>query len=209
MTIDFSFFQRTLAQHRVRFEPGLSDQEVDQIEHFYRLRFPPDYRDFLQQGLPVSFEFIDWRNAEAETIWQRLHAPRQCLGWYVEADRFWLPTWGQRPADLTAALAIADQAYTQAPQLIPILAHRYIPNYLNRAGNPIFSVFSTDTIFYGSDLINYLLNEFAVEFYGIRGYGLAMNWPIAYIPLWTDVEGHYNNYRYHQPSNPTTTESEE
>lgn len=38
----------------VHFEPGLTDQEVEQTETTFGFRFPPDLRAFLQTALPVS-----------------------------------------------------------------------------------------------------------------------------------------------------------
>ena len=48
------------------------------------------------------------------------------------------------------------------PALIPIYAHRAIPNEPLEAGNPVFSVWqAVDTIVYGADLADYLRREFS------------------------------------------------
>ena len=52
-------------------------------------------------------------------------------------------------------------ALAQAPALIPIYAHRALPNEPLQAGNPVFSVWqAVDTIVYGADLADYLRREF-------------------------------------------------
>jgi hypothetical protein len=49
-----------------------------------------------------------------------------------------------------------------APRLIPIYAHRAVPNEPLEAGNPVFSVMQMDIIIYGNDLEQYLHNEFGL-----------------------------------------------
>jgi hypothetical protein len=48
----------------------------------------------------------------------------------------------------------------EAPKLIPIYSHRFIPEEPSEAGNPIFSVYQMDIIYYGFDLDDYLRHEF-------------------------------------------------
>ncbi len=45
--------------------------------------------------------------------------------------------------------------------MIPVFSHRYLPDDPNEAGNPVFSVYQTDIIYYGADLLDYFENEFA------------------------------------------------
>lgn len=55
----------------VKFENGLSDEEVRQIENKFNLKFPPDLRGFLQIELPISNSFVNWRlglKSESEAI---------------------------------------------------------------------------------------------------------------------------------------------
>ena len=47
-----------------------------------------------------------------------------------------------------------------APELIPIYGHRAIPAEPPEAGNPVFSIVQTDVMVYGSNLHEYLINEF-------------------------------------------------
>src|SRR5690349_16030003 len=75
-------------QHPIRFDPGLTDAEVDRIEQKYRFYFPPDLRALLQYALPLEDpgpwsgtpvglsapigEFPDWRHESDEVIRWRL-----------------------------------------------------------------------------------------------------------------------------------------
>jgi hypothetical protein len=49
--------------------------------------------------------------------------------------------------------------FLQAPKLIPVFGHRYIPEKPNEAGNPIFSVYQMDVICYGANLEDYIARE--------------------------------------------------
>ena len=84
----------------------------------------------------------------------------------IEHGSFWLAEWGKQPSSLEEAFAIAKQASQDAPTLIPINGHRYIPHRPNEAGNPVFSVYQTDIIYYGANLSDYLEHEFSYYFGG-------------------------------------------
>ena len=61
---------------------------------------------------------------------------------------------------LVDAFAVATAHLEQAPKLIPLCGHRYIPAEPCEAGNPVFSIYQTDIICYGADLWQYLSNEY-------------------------------------------------
>ena len=46
-------------------------------------------------------------------------------------------------------------AGAQAPRLIPLISHRYLPETANETGNPVFSVYQSDVIHYGTDVADY------------------------------------------------------
>lgn len=146
----------------MRYTPGLSDAEVRDIEGRFAFRFPPDLRWFLQQGVPTGDAFPDWRGVE-ESIRERLRWPLDGMCFDIEHNGFWLPAWGERPKELEAAFAIAERAVADAPKLIPIYIHRYLPDRPHAAGNPVLSVYQTDIIHYGADLSDYFRREFGLH----------------------------------------------
>ncbi|MGB9418990.1 MAG: hypothetical protein WCB58_21955 [Acidobacteriaceae bacterium] len=79
---------------------------------------------------------------------------------YIEHDCFWLPEWGPKPELLSDARAIVTTKIAEAPKLIPIYSHRYIPEEPHESGNPVFSVYGMDIAYYGFDLDDYLRHEF-------------------------------------------------
>ena len=50
---------------------------------------------------------------------------------------------------------------SRAPKLIPLIGHRYLPEEPREPGNPVFSVYQADVIYYGADLTDYFEREFA------------------------------------------------
>lgn len=144
----------------VQFNPGLTDEEVERTEKKFGFRFPPDLRAFLQTVMPAQIGFHDWRKGDESKLRAALNWPLKGCLFGVEHSGFWLPEWGERPELLENALAIATQNVLEAPKLIPIYSHRYMPEQPNKSGNPIFSVYQMDIIYYGFDLDDYLRHEF-------------------------------------------------
>jgi len=175
---------------KIGLEPGLSNKEIQDVETRFQLRFPPDLRLLFQTVLPVSGCFYHWRHAlvDAETakhIEKMLDWPREGILFDVEDNNFWVhcdlpnaPAWGPKPETLEMQLETAAKHVSSYTKLIPIFAHRYLPEMPFEEGNPVFSVHQTDIIYYGDSLLNYFHNEFGqqIEF--------AEN--IKHIPFWSD-----------------------
>ncbi|MDT7598847.1 MAG: hypothetical protein QOK26_924, partial [Pseudonocardiales bacterium] len=70
--------------------------------------------------------------------------------------------WGPRPADDAAALSVARGGLVTAPRMIPVYSHQYLPAGRARAGHPVLSIYRTDVICYGADLVDYLRAEFGL-----------------------------------------------
>jgi hypothetical protein len=82
----------------------------------------------------------------------------------LENNHFWPGEWGEQPADPRDAPPVIARKLAEVPALIPIYAHRAIPNEPLERGNPVFSFWQpVDTIVYGSDLEDYLRREFATS----------------------------------------------
>lgn len=162
--------------HRARLTlgPGLTDDQISEIEGRYAFRFNPDHRDVLRQVTPDGW--IDWLGDE-ESVRDRLTWPIE--GFLFDVERaFWMPAWGERPARKTAAIDIARQRLTAEHTLVPITGHRYIPAAPEPSGAPVLSVYQTDVIYYGADLADYCAFEYLGESIG------ATPRPV---PFWSDV----------------------
>jgi hypothetical protein len=158
---------RQLTSQNGVFLQGLSDMEVERTENSFGFRFPSDLRALLQAGLPSRIDasgreqFPNWRSGEASDLHGRLDWPFESMAFDIENNAFWMEEWGIKPGDLRDAIGTAKRHVNEAPRLIPIFSHRYLPSEPPLAGNPVLSVHQTDIIFYGRDLWNYLKNEFA------------------------------------------------
>jgi hypothetical protein len=163
--VDLDYCRAVLDRAGVTFDAGLTPSELSAAEHRYGFRFPPDLRAFLAFALPVGRGFPTWRDLESPELVATMDWPLEGMCFDIENNTFWPPEWGDRPADLQAAFAVARSLVARAPRLIPVAAgHRYLPDRPCEAGNPVFSVYQTDIIYYGSDLENYLHREFYYYF---------------------------------------------
>jgi hypothetical protein len=180
---------RKLKAKKVKFEHGLSDEEVQQIENKFNLRFPPDLQYFLQKELPISNGFVNWRlglqsKIEAMDIRKRIDWPFSGIVFDIEHNAFWMEEWGEKSNDLNKNIMVAEIYYETYPKMIPIYSHRYIPSEPHKTGNPVFSIYQTDIIYYGYDLAHYFAHEFRFE--------LSDKFPIIdapnHIDFWGDIE---------------------
>jgi hypothetical protein len=184
--MQLSHYKSILEQAGVTFAAGLTIAELRAIEAAYQFRFPPDLCDFLRFALPVSNGFLNWRDASLAEVQRSLVWPYEGMCFDIEHNAFWLEAWGPRPESREDAFAIAKQAIAQAPTLIPILGHRYMPDRPYEVNNPVFSVYQTDIIYYGRNLFDYLENEFS-SYFGRSGYQLGDD--IKPIEFWSALAG--------------------
>ncbi|MCC6361055.1 MAG: SMI1/KNR4 family protein [Phycisphaerales bacterium] len=143
---------------------GLTSGEFDAITNRFGITFPDDLRLLLSGGLPTGDRWPNWREAlndadAAAELRARLEWPLEGALFDVEHNSFWDPEWGLKPTDTAEANRVATIAIRNAPALIPVYSHRFIPAEPLSAGNPIFSVYQMDIIVYGRDLFSYLQAE--------------------------------------------------
>ncbi len=175
-----------ILREKTRLEPGLSESELSRAEEIYQFRFPPDLRDLLGAALPLDLadaerqHFPNWREVPNEFIQNYMDWPLEGTLFDVERDNFWFDEWGERPAEMSEALIIARRRFADVPKLIPLFGHRFLPCQPCETGNPVFSVYQTDVIYYGSDLLEYFQNEFNSK-NELKGYGTT----IRKIPFWS------------------------
>ena len=113
-----------------------------------------------------------------------LNWPYEGICFDIKNNAVWPPSWGAKPTSLTEAFEVAQQKVDAAPTLIPIYSHRYLPDRPSIEGNPVFSVYQTDIIYYGSNLLNYFQNEFQSHF-GVANYHISDS--PRRIEFWSDL----------------------
>jgi hypothetical protein len=169
-----------LRSRGIKFAKGLSPEEISSAEAHYNIQFPEDYRAFLSLALPVSSGFPNWRNF-SDSLDSSIKWPWKGMAFDIEHDSYWQTTWGIRPDTLADALQIAKEHFDQVPKLIPVYGHRYISCEPKDAGNPIFSVYQMDIIYYGSTLAEY----FEIDFFGLDHSEMSQN--IRPIRFWGEA----------------------
>ncbi|XP_006346881.1 uncharacterized protein [Solanum tuberosum] len=121
-------------------EKGLSDVEFSTIESNFSFTFPPDLRSILQEGLPIGPGFPNWRCSSQQQLEIIKNLPILSLCKQVKKRNFWVEFWGNRPIDNDQAVDTANGFLKNAPVLVPIYQHFYIPCTPCLAGNPVFYV---------------------------------------------------------------------
>jgi hypothetical protein len=159
---------------------GYTSDELDAAQERYGLRFPPDLVELLLDRRPV--DGWDWRVDDAG-IRRALEHPIGGLLFDLEHNDLWWPEWGERPATAEERAEVLMAIVDAAPRLIPLIAHRYMPEEPHEVGNPVFSVMQSDVIYYGADLADY----FAREFYPAPWPGTPMRHNVRFIPFWSEL----------------------
>jgi len=158
-------------------------EQITAAERRWSVRFPPDYRLFLQllyavdgsmygrqyhaDGSATRRErtaFYHWLSeapddmAAIQRMQDWLH---EGLEFDIEQNALWLDGWGSQPPTLDERKARIRELVATAPRLLPVFSHRYLLAEPYRAGNPVFSIHQSDIIVFGTDLRTYLMHEFA------------------------------------------------
>lgn len=154
---------------------GYTPSELAAAQERYELTFPPDLIELFLIKRPA--EGYDWRNEDSR-IRKMLHWPFEMLQFDIEENGLWWPEWGVRPIAAEDRASVLRAELAKAPKLIPLFSHRFIPETPHQAGNPIFSMHGSDTIYYGANLDQYFDNEFT---------GRHVIGPVTRIPFWSDL----------------------
>lgn len=155
-----------LKKSGLRFDRGLSDTEIKEIETTFGFRFPKEIASFLSCAYPVGCDFFDYRDISQKNI-DKFYDFQKNI---VEAFEFDIVN----NADSLQAMLeeflgeftnIEDfkkavmKSLESSPKLIPFFAHRCFFDGMDNM--PIISFWqAVDTIIYGYDFEDYLEAEF-------------------------------------------------
>jgi hypothetical protein len=139
-----------------RWTKGYTQSELDTAQQKFGLVFPPDLVSLLRDRRPLDGH--DWTDEVA--IRRMLDWPFEGLLFDVEHNVLWWPEWGEKPASPDARKEVLRSVVAHAPKLIPLIGHRYLPEEPHEGGNPVFSVYQSDVIYYGANLTDYFEREF-------------------------------------------------
>ena len=151
-----SDFEQHRQQEARSWAEGYTQGELDTAQAKYDLVFPPDLVALLREKRPLLG--YDWRSDEKE-IREMLAWPLEGLLFDVENNALWWSEWGVKPALPEERAEVVGRVVAAAPKLIPLISHRYLPSEPHEAGNPVFSVYQSDVIYYGVNLTDYFERE--------------------------------------------------
>jgi hypothetical protein len=140
---------------------GYSQSELDGVQDRWQLQFPPDLLDILLDRRPLIDDpkCFDWITSDSKVIAESLAWPFEGFWFDVQNNDLWWPEWGEKPSKPSDQRERLAEVFLTVPKLIPLMGHRYLPDEPNEAGNPVFSVWQTDVIYYGADLFDWLERE--------------------------------------------------
>jgi hypothetical protein len=174
-----------LKEKGVVLDHGITAQEMIEIEKFYNISFPAELKELYSLGLPISNGFYNWRDMGSENtklINNALEMPIKGLQSDLENGDFWCDNWELPPDNIEGAQKLLLKDYNNAPKLIPIYSHRYMPFIPDNTNIPVFSIMGSDIIYYGTDLISYLELEF-----GFKQYSDIMQANFQDVDFWSDL----------------------
>lgn len=172
-----------LKMQGIKFEKGLTLNELKQIEKIYEIIIPKCLREFLMTALPVSKGFYNWRNVQDDNIQlikRVMNRPMIDVNDMAE-EIYWCDEWGEEPEDENDIAKEVRRRLKSAPKLLPIYAHRYMPMIIDE-NPPIISIQNIDVIYYGENLEDY----FNIEF-GEKEQNAIEIKNIVPIPFWSDI----------------------
>ena len=137
---------------------GYSEQELEDIQQRWKLRFAPDLVDIYRKRRSVIDGGFDWTKTSHDEIQRMMDWPLEGILDDVR-EGFWLNAWGEKPASAETAEETVRAAIAAAPKLIPVYGHRYLPETPKGRGNPVFSVHQSDVVVYGPNLDLYVARE--------------------------------------------------
>lgn len=167
----------------IEFEKGLTLDELKQVEMIYQIKFPGSLREFLMMALPVSKGFYNWRDIQDDNVRYIKKAINKPLSdvYNMAGEVYWCDNWGKEPEDEKNILEEVRARLKEAPKLVPIYAHRYIPMVLDE-NPPVLSIHDIDIIYYGENLEEY----FNIEF-GEKTQDVIQFQNIIPVPFWSDI----------------------
>jgi hypothetical protein len=168
---------------------GLSSKQIVSIEAQLGFRLPDDFAYLFQNLQDPGGVLFPWLEFDKRRFDESIKWVLRGIEFDIENNQLWLARWGKKPEALPAALDIVRKDFETWPRLLPIYGHRFLAAQPCRSGNPTFSIWQTDIIYYGADLPHYLLNEFVDHDYALHTRAQT----IRRIEVWSDfAEGCYD-----------------
>ncbi len=180
--MDYKEIIESMKKKGVKIADGLDRDALSKIGEIYGFTFPSSLAEFYSYGVPTGEAFLNWGDLSKENIAKIKHildtAPYNGLLFSVN-NGFWLDSWGKRPENKDELEARVGELIKNAPKLIPVFGHRYLPIIDGVDDPPVLSIVGSDAIYYGLNLADYFAHEFG---FAARQVGM----PNA-VPFWSEI----------------------
>jgi hypothetical protein len=156
---------------------GLSDEQINEIEQKYEVRFTREHREFLKvlhaidkkeiveyedEGEIITEESIflyNWLEDEDE-IRKAMREPYEWMLSDIESvNKVWLKSWGIKPKSQERRKEIFDEWFSHVPLLLPLTNSVFIVSDNSLRWRPVLCVRGSDIVVMGWDFRTYLLYE--------------------------------------------------
>ncbi|MBQ8235998.1 MAG: helix-turn-helix transcriptional regulator [Clostridia bacterium] len=151
----------------IRFEAGMSDEELEAAELCFGFTFPREIAAFLRLAVPTGEQFFDYKDLSQRNV-DKFKAFRRIVESGFAFDIQNVPRFRramEKRYDTSGAHQTLDAIMTEyhnSPKLIPFYGHRCFFDGLDDL--PIFSYSQPcDSILYGENFEDYLKREFCGE----------------------------------------------
>lgn len=169
-----------LKKQKIKIECGLTEIEILNAERRYGVAFPIPLRILLKEFLPIDEGFYNWRDDSDKNVahvLQHLNWPKDSVLQNLD-EISWSNNWGAKPRKKEQEQDEIIKRLQQAPQMIPVYRHRFIPAV--EGSPPVFSIYGWDIIYYGETLFDYFLMEFGKKEQRTGN-------SIQRVPFWSDI----------------------
>jgi hypothetical protein len=143
-------------QAGTRWNPGLSAEDIHAYERALDVRFPESLRRMLS--------VMNGTDKPTINLYGSSMPPREGPGVYayprdLELVREYVEV--VRPDRAEVAEVLEEEGFVLPPDagLVPLYGHRYLVCGADAADGPVLSIYGTDAIVYGADLLTYLRME--------------------------------------------------
>jgi hypothetical protein len=167
--------------------PGLTGDQLLQIEADFGFTFDKDHRELLSLATPLFDAWPNWLGGMTEQMQRALAWPIDGVLWDAHHNDFWPKAWGRKPKNASELDAAILKQLAHVPRLIPLLGHRFMAAGPSQGSAPVFSVYQTDVVYYGENLPSYVAHELGIP----KGYATGIH---RKIPFWSNLAE--NDRRY-------------
>ncbi len=156
-----------MKKRNIKFEKGLSKEEIEKAENVFNIKFPTEIKAFLSYGMPLGEGFYNWRDFSQENIDKVKSFQKRIEEAFLFdfenndlSDEF-KDKFPDAESETELRNKIMEYLHS-SPKLVPFYHHRCFFDGMDNM--PIISFWQpTDSVFYGKNFEDYLKIEFLNE----------------------------------------------